>query len=230
MKLSARTIWLLLKDSSVKFVDDDGSRLGAALAYYTALSLSPLLLALLSIVGLVFGANAARGEIAARLTATIGTEAAKFAEEIVLTSSSPAYGTVAGAVTLVVLFFGAAGVFAQVQHTLNIIWRVPGRKPHGIIVLLRERLLSFALVCVTGVLILASLVVSAGFSAVTNHVAGYVSATAALTGLVNFLIAFAIVAILFAMIFKWLPETDLGWSDVWLGRWSRLDCSRSGST
>src|SRR5262245_66480858 len=94
----------LMKDAGVKFWEDRGPRLGAALAYYTALALSPLLLAVVAIAGLAFGKEAASGELVAQFRDTIGTEAASVVEQLVLQSSSPTHGIVATVVALVVLF------------------------------------------------------------------------------------------------------------------------------
>src|SRR5438477_6965108 len=93
----------LVKDAGVKFWDDGGPRLGAALAYYTALSLSPLLLVLVTVAGLAFGAEAARGEIVEQFRDTIGTEAAAFVEQLVLKSSSETHGVIATVIALGVL-------------------------------------------------------------------------------------------------------------------------------
>ena len=129
--MTARDLGRLVKDSGVKFWEDKGPRLGAALAYYTALSLSPLLLAVVAIAGLAFGNEAARGEIVEQFRDTIGTEAAAFIEQLVVKSSSQAHGALAMVIALAVLFFGASGVFADLQSALNTIWKVPGRKSEG---------------------------------------------------------------------------------------------------
>src|ERR1700752_4602574 len=129
--MKARDVWPLVKDSARKFLNDSGPRLGAALAYYTALSLSPLLLAVVAIAGLAFGQEAARGEIVEQFRDTIGTEAAAFVEQLVVKSSSQTNGAIAMVIALAVLFFGASGVFADLQSALNTIWKVPGRKSEG---------------------------------------------------------------------------------------------------
>lgn len=216
--MKARDAALLVKDAGVKFWDDKCPRLAAALAYYTALSLSPLLLAVVAIAGLAFGAEAARGEIVVQFRDTIGTEAASFLEQLILKSSSPANGAVAAAVALVVLFFGASGVFADLQSALNTIWKVPGRAPAGgPLAAVRERLLSFSLVCGAAFLLLVSLVVTAVLAGVNAHVAGWLPGLDVLANVVNFVLNVVLTAALFAMIFKWLPETRLAWRDVAVG-------------
>jgi membrane protein len=188
------------------------------MAFYTALSLSPLLLAVIAIAGLAFGEEAARGEIVEQIRDVVGHEAAVVIEQMVAKSSSAADGIFAGIVALVMLLFGASGVFAELQGALNTIWKVPGRKREGgVLRLIRGRLLSFSLVCGTAFLLLVSLVVSAILSGINGRVAGWLPQWAALAGVLNFVINLALTTVLFAMIFKWLPETDLAWGDVWLG-------------
>jgi membrane protein len=216
--MKTRDLWRLLKDSGTKFWDDHGPRLGAALAYYAALSLSPLLLAMVAIAGLVFGAEAARGEIVEQFRDTIGTEAASFVEQLVLKSTSQTNGVIATVIAFAVLFFGATSVFAELQSSLNTIWKVPGKKPEGgIFTLVKERLLSFSLVCGTALLLLTSLVVTAILAGINSRVAGWLPGMDILAEVANFVLNFVLTAALFAMIFKWLPETRLAWRDVGVG-------------
>lgn len=216
--MTFRAIGQVVKEAGKKFLDDRGPRLGAALAFYTALSLSPLLLAVVAIAGLVFGQEAARGEIVEQLRDTVGHEAATVIEQLVAKSASTSHGVIAAVVAFVVLFFGASGVFAELQSALNTIWRVPGRKPAGgIWALVKGRLLSFALVCGTAFLLLVSLVVSAVLSAVNRTVTGWMPGMDVLAEVANFVLTLGLLVLLFAMIFQWLPETDLAWSDVWVG-------------
>jgi membrane protein len=216
--MKALEAWHLLKDSGMKFVEDRGPRLGAAMAYYTALSLSPLLLAVVAIAGLAFGAEAARGEIVAQFRDTIGTEAAAFVEQLVLKSASTTNGILATVVALAILFFGASGVFAELQSALNTVWKVPGRKSEGgILNTLKERLLSFSLVCGAAFLLLVSLVVTALLAGINSRIAGWMPGMDRLAEVINFALNFVLTAALFAMMFKWLPEIRLAWRDVWIG-------------
>lgn len=213
-----RPIWKLVKDAALKFVDDRGPELGAALTFYTALSLSPLVLVVVAIAGFVYGEDAARGELVEQLRDVVGREGATVIEQLVARSASTSQGTAAAVFAFVVLFFGASGVFVQLQSALNAIWRVPGEKSEGgIWSMVRRRLLSIMLVCGTAFLLLASLVVSAVLSAINDRIAGWVPGTSVLAEVGNFVITFGLLMGLFAMILKGLPAKDLAWSDVWLG-------------
>jgi len=208
----------LLKDSGARFWDDNGQRLGAALAFYTALSLSPLLLVIVAIAGLGFGQEAARGEIVEKLRGAIGQEAAVTVEQLVARSAISSHGIVAAVIAFVVLLVGASSVFTELQSALNTIWRVPGRKSKsGIMVFIRERLMSFLVVAGTASLLFASLMISAILSGINGTVSGWLPEWLGLVSALNFVITFALTTVLFAMIFKWLPEIDLAWADVWLG-------------
>lgn len=216
--MSLREIGTLFKDAGLKFWDDKGQRLGAALSFYSVLSLSPLVLAVVAIAGIVFGEEAARGELVAKLRDTIGQEAAVTVEQLVAKSALTSHGITATGVAFAVLLFGASGVFTELQSGLNTIWRVPGRKREsGILAAIRERLMSFALVGGTALLLLASLVLSAILNAIENTVSGLVPQWTVLAGVLNLLVPLFLTVVLFAMIFKWLPEIELAWSDVWLG-------------
>ena len=207
-----------LKESGKKFLDDNGPRLGAALAFYTAVSLSPLLLAVVSIAGLAFGREAASGQIVEQIRDVVGQEAATVIEQLVLKSSSTSDGIVAAVIAFAVLIFGASGVFAELQSALNTVWKVPGRaSTDGIWTKIKDRLLSFSLVCGTAFLLLVSLVISAVLSAINGTIAGWLPGMDVLAQVINFLISLGLTTVLFAMIFQWLPETDLAWSDVWVG-------------
>lgn len=193
-------------------------QLSAALAYYTTLSLSPLLLAVVAIAGLAYGQAAAEDRIVGEFRDTIGVEAASFVQQLILKSSSQSNGIVATVIAAGVLIFGASGVFSELQSALNTIWKVPGRRSGGgILLVVKERLLSFSLVCGTAFLLLASLVVTAFLAGLNSRVAGWLPGVSVLAQVVNFLLNFALTAALFAMIFKWLPETELSWRDVGVG-------------
>lgn len=216
--MTARELGRMLKDAGVKFLDDRGPQQGAAIAYYTALSLSPLLVVVVGIAGLAFGQEAARGEIVVQLREAIGTEAAAFIEQLVLQSASPAHGIVATTIAIVLLFVGASGVFSQLQSSLNSIWKVPGVESEGgVWSFVKERLLSFLLVCGTAFLLLVSLVVTAILAGISSRIDDWLPGMDVLARILDFVLNFALTAALFAMIFKWLPQARLAWRDVSIG-------------
>jgi membrane protein len=196
--------------------------LGASLAYYAAFSLSPLLLLLLGLAAIVFGQEAAQGQLAGELTNLLGPTVASAAEEVIHQADrTPASGPVALAVSIVMLLFGASGVFAELQTALNAIWGVEPSPTLGWWGIVRIRFLSFITVLGTCFLLLASLVVTA----VLNGLAHWWTPASAAGGTfwttvwpaVNTLMSLGVITLLFALIYKYLPDALVEWRDVWLG-------------
>jgi membrane protein len=216
MKL--REMGLLLKNSGVKFWNDDGPRMSAAMAFYLSLYLSPLLLTVVTIVGFGFGKEAARGEIVEQIRNFVGQEGAVVIEKLIAQSVLTKHGLLSGIVAAITLIIGATGLFSNLQSALNTIWMVPGKRGQGGIVgILRERLFAFVLVCGTAFLLMVSLALSTILTGINAELSGWLPDSAPIAETLNFVISFALTTTLFAMIFKWLPQTTLAWSDVWFG-------------
>ncbi len=218
--MNLRDAGVLVKDAGLKFIKDKASRLGAALAFYTALSLSPLLLVCIGIAGLVFGADAARGEIEHQIKGLVGDEGATAIQSMLAKSSDPGHGTVATVVGIVTLLVGAVGVFSQLQGALNTVWKVEGKEAKedaGIWATVMEYVLSFSLVGGLAFLLLVSLVATAAMSGLGGVVGQWLPGWETALGVANALLSYALVVVLFALIFKVLPNVKMSWSDVWLG-------------
>lgn len=215
--LSARSLWSLLKAAVSAWIDDYAPSMGAALAYYTMFSIAPLLLIVISVAGLIFGVEAARGEISAQLQGLIGQEAATMIEGLVERAGQPAQGVVSTLIGFVLLVVGATTVFAELQDALDRIWRAPRREKGGLWALLRSRLLSFGLILGIGFLMMVSLVLSAALSALGKWWGAWFGHWILLAELLNIAISFALVTTMFAMIYKIMPRVKVDWSDVWIG-------------
>jgi len=194
--------------------------MGAALAYYSMFSLAPLLLIVVGVVSLVFGEQAARGEILGQIQNTVGGPAAAAIEQVLKNANQSGTGPMATVIGIVVLLFGASGVFVELQDSLNTIWKVKPRPGLGLWALVRDRLLSFSVILGTGFLLIVSLVVSAGLEALRQFAAPF---AAQLPGgpwlwlVLNLLLSFALLGLLFAMIYRLLPDVEIAWGDVWFG-------------
>ncbi len=149
------------RDVFYAWSDDRAPRMGAAIAYYTIFSLAPLLIITVAIAGLIFGTDAAEGQIVGQFRSTLGTTAAEAVEQMVKNSSTPGGNLFFTVVGIVILLVGASGVFAELQDSLNTIWKVPGSKESGLWNMIRNRFLSFAMILGIGFLLLVSLVISA---------------------------------------------------------------------
>ncbi len=212
-----RTVWTLIKATFVEWNDDHAPRLGAALAFYSMLSLGPLLLLILSGAGLLFGEDAARGQIIGQIDGLVGQEGAAIIQQVLASTSETKSGIVATVLGVVTLLIGASGVFGQLQEAMNAVWNVTPKKGGGIWKLLYRRFFSFTMVLSTGFLLLISLVVSAGLAAMGEFSLGFLPGAAFLWQCVNQLVGFGIITGLFAMLFKYVPDARIEWRDVWMG-------------
>ncbi|MCU1381429.1 MAG: hypothetical protein JWL71_126, partial [Acidobacteria bacterium] len=204
--------------SASKWSDDYASSMGAALAYYTLFSLAPLLLLVIAIAGLVFGADAARGQIVAQLAGLIGQEGATAVQGLLKSASEPAKSTIASIISFVTLIVGATSIFAELQSDLDRIWRAPElAKPAGIWGMLRTRLLSFGLIVSIGFLLLVSLVVSAGLAAMGSWWGAWFGGWVVTLQIVNQIVSLVFVTALFALMYRILPSVRVAWEDVWHG-------------
>jgi membrane protein len=216
--MTLRKYWHLLRRTAVEFWTDNAMRLGAALAFYTALSLSPLLLIVIALAGLVYGEAAARGELVGQLRGLIGDEGARMIETMLAASRQKGTGIWATVVGLGTLLVGATGVFAQLQDALNTVWNTkPEASAGGIWGAVKDRLLSFSMVCGLAFLLLVSLVVGAIVSALGGAMQEWLPGSAALIQLLNFVVSLGLMFLMFAMIFKVLTYARPRWSDVWVG-------------
>ena len=206
----------LIKETFKEFGEDKAPRLGAALAYYTIFSIGPLLLIAVAMAGIFFGQEAAQGRISAELSKVLGSEMAEATEKMVQAAAKPKSGKIATIIGVITLLFGASGVFGQLKDALNTIWNVEKKKAAGIMGFVKERFLSMAMVLGIGFLLLVTLVVDAGISAVGDRLAQYVGGEAVMQ-IIQLVISFAVVTVLFAAIFRILPDLKIAWRDVWLG-------------
>lgn len=197
--------------------EDQAPRLGAALAYYTTLSLAPLLMLLLAVAGLVFGREAAQGQLFGELRSMLGTEGAKAVEEMVQNASKPASGIVASIIGLATLIFGASSVAGELRESLNTIWNKPYDPNSGIKTMVKERSYALVVVLGCGFLLLVSLAVSSFLAGAGKFMAGYLPLPAVVLQLLNILLSLGVITVVFAALFKYLPDVEVKWKDVMLG-------------
>ena len=211
-------IWYLIRKSVAAWLDDYAPSMGAALAYYTLFSIAPLLIIAIAVAGLVFGQEAARGEIVAQIQDLIGREGAIAVQSLLKSANKPTQDILATVVSIITLVIGATTVFGELQSDLDRIWRVPApEKQNDIWTMLRTHLLSFGLVLGLGFLLLVSLVVSAAIAAFGKWSNGFFEGWEAILHASNFSFSFAISTLLFAMIYKIMPRAKIAWRDVWVG-------------
>jgi len=200
-------------------LQDKAPQLGAALAYYTVFSLAPLILVLLAIIGVIFRDDPAGAwhKITQQMSYFLDPSALQVVQNIAEKASQPGKSTIATIIGITLAIFGASGVFGQLQDALNTIWGVKAKPTQGIWGFLRSRFLSFAMVAGICFLLLVSLAIEALLKGFSHYVQSVLPGGIVIAVTVYLVFDFAVVVLLFAMIFKFLPDVQIQWRDVWIG-------------
>jgi membrane protein len=211
-------LWRVTKRALQDWWDDNCLRLAASLAFYTALSLAPLVLLIVGLAGLVVARQQVANQLAAQLEGLMGPAGRELVNSI-LTTTTPQGGTWATVVGLVTLFIGATAVFGELQATLNLVWEVQpaptGGGWAGIWALLKERLFSLALVFALAFLLLVSLVISAALASAAALFQG--PEQTLLSRLLELAVSLLVLTFMFALLFRYVPDAEVRWRDVWPG-------------
>jgi membrane protein len=219
--LHPKELFGLFKDAFSAWLEDYAPSMGAALSYYTLFSIAPLLLIVIGVAGLVFGEQAARGEIMGQLADLVGAEGARTIEDMLAAVHLEDRSPWATGLSILALVVGATTVFGELQNALNRIWRGTQIKPHGlagVLRLVRTRLLSLGIILCLGFLSMVSLVFNAVLSALSGWWTPLLGGDAAvLAQAVDFIVSFSLSTAMFAMIFKWVPYNKVHWREVWIG-------------
>jgi membrane protein len=210
-----KSLWKVLVATFSGFIDDNGLKLSASLAYYTIFSIAPLLILILSLAGIFLGPDAASARLYGQIDQYVGKEAAKQIQDIVKNlqfSGKSGLALVSGIVTLLL---GASSIFLEIQDSINTIWRVKAKPKKGWLKMLQNRFLSFSLIISLGFLLLASLLVNVVVNAVSERIGRFLpEITQQLIVLVNLGISFLVIATLFGIVFKFLPDVKIKFKDV----------------
>jgi membrane protein len=216
--MQRKSILQFLKTTINEWVEAEPFQLAAALSYYTLFSLAPLLLIAIGVAGFVFGREAAQNQIVETLQGMIGQESAQTVQEMIQTSNEkPKTGMISTVIGFIALMFGAGGVVGQLQTSLNKIWEVTPKPGQGIWGFLRQRFFSFAMVLAIGFLLLVSLVVTAVLSSFTSMLSSFLGDATFVAHAIDILVSFGFVTLLFALIYKYVPDVEIQWRDVWVG-------------
>lgn len=219
--LRVKELLEMFKETVTEWVNDRAPRLGASLAFYTLLSLAPLLVVIVAVAGLVYGREAARGQLVWQIQGLVGRDGARAIQGLVQDAYKPGTGVIATFLGFLTLAFGASSVVVELRDALNTIWHVPldrrGTGLSSIFRLVKERFYSFAMILGVGFLLLVSLVLNAWIAAMGKFFASALPTPESLLHVVTFLISFLVITLLFAAIYKMLPGVSLQWSDVAVG-------------
>ncbi len=213
-----RRSWNIFLSAGGMWLERNAFVHAGSLAFYTLFSLAPVVIIAVSIAGVVFGEEAARGEIVAQLDDFVGTDAASAVEEAVARSRPEVAGLLPTLTGLAALMLGATTVFAQMQISLNRIWGVVSKpQKSGLLMIVKNRLMSLTIVLTIGFVLLVSLLLSVALRAVIRYAESWVPVPPLLLSGAELVLSLAVVTALFAVIFKVLPDAVIDWPDVWAG-------------
>lgn len=216
--MNVKHFYALIKKSVNAWIDDYAPSMGAAISYYTVFSISPLLIIVIAVAGMVWGREAVQGQIVDQLSGLMGKDAAIGIQGLIESANQPAKGMIATIISIIILIIGATTVFAELQSALDRVWDVPAaKKASGIWATLRARLLSLGFILGLGFLLSVSLVLSAGVAAFGSWSNSLFPGWELILQLVNIAVSLGVATLLFAMIFKLMPQAKVGWHDVWIG-------------
>ncbi len=212
---SAGLVWKSLKDAASGFSNDKVTKLSASLAYYTGFSLAPLLILIMSISTLVFGAEAVQGTMDNQIRSFVGSEAANQIQEMMRNAALKGGGvlaTVIGAVTLVI---GATTVFGELQDSMNSIWGLKPRPNVGFMKTIQTRVLSFGVIASLGFILLVSLAATSVIEGLMGRLQrNFPDITVILLYIINLVVTLAVVTTLISIVFKVLPDAKIQWRHV----------------
>lgn len=213
-----KQMWKVIQATFMGFIDDNGLKLSASLAYYTIFSIAPLLIILIWLAGLFFGHDAATHRLYPQIAHYVGSAAAIEIENILKNLQSSGKSNAAVVIGVITLVIGASSIFVEIQDSLNIIWRVKAKPKRGWLKLIQNRFLSFSLIISLGFLLLASLLINLVMTAISDWLTHFLPAiTKLLVNGINLAITFIVISVLFGIIFKFLPDVKIKWKDVKIG-------------
>jgi membrane protein len=208
--------WKLIKQTVDEWQQDEAPRMGASLAYYALFSLAPLLVIVIFIIGLVYKGDTV-GHIQGQVQSLVGADAAKTVAVAIHNAGAFGHGIIATIVSFVILSLGATGVFSELHTAMNKIWKVRRRQKSFILSMLSDKFASFTMVLAIAFLLLISMILSAVLSAVTAYFSYLLPGADFLWHIADLVVSFGVVTLLFALLFRYVPDERITWTDVWIG-------------
>ena len=210
--------WNLLKSSFTQFYEDNAIKLSASLSYYTIFSLPPLLVIIIALSSIFFGADAVRGEVFMQIRGFVGNEAALEVQDLLRNVHFSHRSPFAAAIGIVVLVISASGIFAEIQSSINYIWGIKAKPKRGFLKYMKNRLMSFLMVLALGILLIMSLFLNSSMDIMSDKLSVHLPRfTLYLFYVLNLAAVFLIITLLFGLIFKTLPDGRVHWKDALIG-------------
>lgn len=218
MKDSFGKFWFLVKRTFNQWSEREPFNNAIIIAYYTIFSLPGLLIIIINVAGYFFSDEMIREKLTSQIGGVVGGDSASDVDKIITASTKESGSTLASILAVATLLFGATGVFYQTQQILNKMWEVKPQPKQKILKIVRDRVFSFGLILVIGFLLLVSLILSAGLSALGDWIMANVSESLFIVfKILDFVLSVGIITLLFAAMYKFLPDAKIEWSDVWIG-------------
>jgi membrane protein len=208
-------LWPALKAAASDWSAHKSAKAGAAIAYYSIFSLGPLIVVVISIAALIFGREGVQREVTEAIQGLLGEKGAESVNTMLSAAGKPSEGVFASIIGTVTLIFAALGLVVQLKEALNVVWEVKPKAGGGIWGFARNYVLSLAGVLTIGFLLLVSMLLTAGLAAFTRHFGSFIPEP--LMQAAGFVVSFTVISVLFVLMFKWLPDAEVDWRDVWLG-------------
>ena len=211
-----RSLWQILKGTTENWLEDQASSISAALAFYCAFSLAPLLIILVTIAGWIVGNEVAYTYLGQQVTLLFGRESAELLLSAMKGSQS-ADGLWATLISIVMLLVGASTVFAALESALQQIWGGRDALPRGWRSFVRARLVSFGFILAIGFLLLVSLTLTTALAALRGYVTRHFEGAVGMFASLDFLLSIALGTGLVALMYRYLPAKRLAWRHVFTG-------------
>jgi membrane protein len=210
--------WALVKQTFKGWNEREPFNNAIIIAYYTIFSLPGLLVIIINVAGYFFGSDVVTGKITSQVHGMVGGDSADQVQKIIEASNKSEGFTLSSILAVATLLFGATGVFYQTQQILNKMWGVKPEPKKKFVKLIRDRVFSFGLILVVGFLLLVSLILSAGLTAVSEWISANISeAFVVVFKIADIVVSVGIITLLFAAMYKFLPDAKIEWKDVWIG-------------
>jgi membrane protein len=220
-RLRPKEVGALIWEAANDWSDDNVPRLSASLAFYTLLSLTPLVVVIVAVAALAFGREAAEGQLARQISGVVGLDGARAIQDVIRAATKTQGGVIASVLSLLTVAIGGSAVVMELRDALNSIWHVPADPSKtgfaSIGVMLRQRFHSFVMVLGVGILLMVSLLWSTWIAGVGKFFGSSLAIHESILHIIAFLISFVVITLLFAAIYKIVPDVQLQWSDVWVG-------------
>jgi membrane protein len=215
--MGLREFYSIIKEAANDFVDDNGIKLSASLAYFTIFSIGPLLLVVITVIGFFYKQADITAKIINQLGILIGRSGAEQLKNILDNISKQEHTNLFGIIGMIILVFGATGIFTEIQGSINYIWSIKAKPRRSWLKYLTNRLLSFSLIVGIGFLMLVTLVINLLIDALTNRLQAIIGTNIVIVQSINIVLLFASVMILFTIIYKVLPDAKIYWKDAMVG-------------